>query len=454
MTLHDIETLVGRYLPNVMAWSKDFWGSIKNGELLKRLKIWWRANSWFAILSLCIATALYFRIRENINHNGSRSIPIEVEVTGSENPPPVAPEPSAITVYVRGAENDVRKFETGHQPIRLRIPVDKLENSTNGVTIAIKSRRDIPGLRELGLIQTGISADMVHVTYDPPANVEFFIDPPKHIGTPYHGEVKGVKFSPQTVTLRGGRNKLNSLRERDEVRPQLPTIDVENLVNGFTRQYEIKLPDSLGKVANLSSPTSVTVTVEIVRREGTTEFEKLPVRLSMPTGVVLPKGSQILPMEVSAKVTGYDLSIETLSNDMVTAYAYIPSASTLNLAPGATNTLQVKLEVPPNKEIWTVDSTPSTVKLIMPAPPPPPPPPPPATPASAMTNAVPAVSPQSATAMTNAVPAVSPKTVPAPASTNSPVVAAEASTTGKPSISNDKTETKDNVENGKQKEQQ
>ena len=431
MTLRDIETLVGRILPNVLAWSKGFWGSIKSGELWKQLKIWWRANRWFAIISLVLATGLYLRIRENINYNGSRSIPVEVQVVGSNDPPSVAPEPSIIDVFVRGAENDVRKFETSQLPIRLRIPVDKLENSTDGVTIAIKSRRDIPGLRELGLIPTGISADKVHVTYDPPANVEFFIDPPKHIGTPYHGEVKGVKFSPQTVTLRGGRNKLNALRERDEVRPQLPLIDVENLVNGFTRQYEIKLPDALGKVANLSSPTSVTVTVEIVRRESTTEFEKLPVRFSMPTGVVLPQGSRILPMEVSAKVTGYDPSVASLSNDMVTAYAYIPSASTLNLSPGATNTLQVKLEVPPDKEIWTVEPSPSAVKLIMPAPPPPRP----AMSSSAITNATPAVSLKSATAS---------------ASTNSSVVAAAAATTENHSISD--TETKDNVENGKPKE--
>jgi hypothetical protein len=432
MTLRDIESLAGRFLPNVMEWSKGFWGSIKSGELWKQLKIWWRANRWFAIISLFLATGLYFRIRENINYNGSRSIPVEVQVVGSENPPSVAPVPSVINVFVRGAENDVRKFETSHLPIRLRIPVDKLENSADGVTIAIKSRRDIPGLREPGLVPTGLSADKVHVTYDPPANVEFFIDPPKHIGAPYHGEVKGVKFSPQTVTLRGGRNMLNSLRERDEVRPQLPLINVENLVDGFTRQYEIKLPDPLAKVATLSSPTSVTVTVEIVRREGVKTFEKLPIRLSIPPEVALPKGSSILPLDVSAKVTGYDLSVAALSNDMVTAYAYVPSASTLNLAPGATNTLHVKLEVPPDKEIWTVDSTPSAVKLIMPAPPTPPP-----EPASAMTNAAPAVSPQSTFR---------------PSSTNSPGVAASAATPGNPSISNDNTETKDNVENGKPKE--
>ena len=435
MTLRDIETWVGRILPNVLAWSKDFWGSIKSGELWKQLKIWWRANRWFAIISLVLATGLYLRIREIINHNGSRSIPVEVQVVGSENPPLVATDPSTITVYVRGAENDVRKFETSHQPIRLQIPVDKLENSPNGVTIAIKPRRDIPGLRELGLIPTGTSADKVHVTYDLLANVEFFIDPPKHTGTPYHGEVKSVKFSPQTVTLRGGRNKLNSLRERDEVRPQLPLINVENLVNGFTRQYDITLPEQLEKVVDSFSPKSVMVKVEIVRRESSKHFDNLPVRLSMPPGVVLPKGFRLAPLEVSADVSGYDKSMETLSNDMVTAYAYIPSASTLNLSPGATNTLQVKLEVPPDKEIWTVESSPSAVKLVMPASPPPPPPP--AAPAAVITNGT---------------PAVSLKTDSASASTNPPVTAAKAATTVNQPISNDKTETKDNVENGKPKE--
>ena len=438
MTLRDMETLIGRFLQNVVAWSKVFWGSIKSGELWKQLKIWWRANRWFAIISLVIAIVLYFHIRENINYNGSRSIPVEVQVIGGDPTLSVAVEPAVIDVFVRGSENDVRKFETSDLPIRLRIPAEKIDNGTDGVTIAIKPRRDIPGLRELGLVATSLSADTLRLTYDVPANVEFFIDPPKHIGTPYHGEVKVIKFSPQTVTLRGGRKNLSSLRERDEVRPQLPLINVENLVDGFTRQYDISLPDQLGKVVSSFSPKSVMVKVEIVRRESSKHFDKLPVRLSLPPDVVLPKGFRLVPLEVSADVSGYDKSMETLSNALVTAYAYVPSASTLDLSFGATNTLQVKVEVPHSNEIWNVKTFPTAVKLIMPAPPPPPPSPPPA-PTTTATNNTPVVAQQSSL--------VSP-------STTHPVVAASASATGSPPISNDKAETKDNVENGKQKEQQ
>ena len=470
MTFRDIEALVGRLLANAMAWSKEFWEAVKSGELRKQLKIWWRANRWFAILSLFLATVLYFRIRENINYNGSRSIPVEVEVMGGDDPRSLAVEPGAINVMVRGAENDVRKFETSDLPIRLRIPADKVGNSPDGVTMAIKSRRDIPGLRELGLVATRLSADSVRVTYDLPADVEFFIDPPKHIGTPYHGEVKGVQFAPQSVKLRGGRKILNSLRERDAVRPQLPIIDVDNQVASFTRQYQITLPDPLGKIAALASPTSVTVKVEIARRESSKNFENLPVRLSMPPGVVLPKGYRLVPLHVSADISGYDKSMEAFSNDMVTAYACVPSVSTLDLSFGATNTLQVKVEVPHGMEIWDVRTKPEAVKLIMP--PPPPPPPQPAktnvmamaetavSQLSATTNvdakATAAMSSQSATAgvATNSTPVPPQRPVVVPSKTNSTVYAALNASIEAKRISEDKTETKDNVENGKQKEQQ
>ena len=432
MTFRDVEALVGRFLPDAITWARNLWSSVKSGELWKQLRIWWRANLWFAILSLVIASSLYFRIRENINYNGSRSIPVEVEVIGGETSMAVAVEPSVIDVFVRGSENDVRKFETSVMPVRLRITADKVEKSPDGVILPIKARRDIPGLRELGLVPIRVSPEMVSVNYDIPADVEFFIDPPKHVGTPYHGEVKGVQFAPQSVRLHGGRKMLNSLRERDVVRPQIPLIDVENLVEGFTRQYKIELPDPLGKVATLSSPTNVTVKVEIVRRESSKTFDMLPVRLSMPPNVVLPKGYRLIPLHVSAAVSGYDKSIEALSNNMVTAHAFVPSASTLDLSLGATNTLQVKIEVPHSKEIWDVRTIPEAVRLVMPSPPTLPP-----SPAPSMTNAVPAVSLQ---------PAIE------SSSTNSPVIAVEAATTGKQPISNENTETKGNVENGKPKE--
>lgn len=473
MTFRDIQALLVRLLANAKSWSKEFRGAVKSGELRKQLKIWWRANRWFAILSLFVATILYFRIRENINYNGSRSIPVEVEVMGGDDPRSVAVEPGVINVFVRGSENDVRKFETSNLPIRLRISAEKVGNSPDGVTMAIKSRRDIPGLRELGLVATKLSAESVRVTYDLTADVEFFIDPPKHVGTPYHGEVKGIQFAPQSVKLRGGRKILNTLRERDAVRPQLPIIDVENQVASFTRQYQITLPEPLGKVAALASPTSVTVKVEIARAESSKNFENLPVRLSMPPGVVLPKGYRLVPLHVSADISGYDKSMEAFSNNMVTAYAYVPSVSTLDLSFGATNTLQVKVEVPHGMEIWDVRTKPEAVTLIMPPPPPPPPPPPQpaktnvvamATPAISQLPAATNVAAKASAAMssqtvatgvaTNATPVTPQRPAVVPQKTNSTFNAALTALTEAKRISEDKTETKDKVENGKPKEQQ
>ena len=367
MTLRDLETLANRFLPNAVAWTRDFMSAAKSGEIWKRLGIWSRANWKFVLLSLFLASLLYFRIRENISYYGSRSIPVEVQLIGGEGPMSVAVEPSVISVSVRGAQNDVRKFETSDLPIRLQVLADKVStNSIEGVKISLRPRRDIPGLREFGLVATDISADSVLVTYDWPGDVEFFIDPPKHKGTPFHGEVKGLDFSPQKVLLHGGRKRLLALRARDTVRPQLPVIDVENLVQGFVRQYEIVLPEQLREVATLSIETNVTVKVEIVRRESTKTFEKLPLRLLLRPGVVLPIGYRLVPLHVSATVTGYDNSVDPLSNDSMNAYAEVLPLGKLDFSPGATNSLGVKIEVPSDKEVWSVEPNPKEVLLIMP----------------------------------------------------------------------------------------
>ncbi len=324
-----------------------------------------------------------------------------------------------------------------------------------GVPITIKERRDIPGLRELGLsYRVPDSAKTVFAKYDVPGDVEFSIEKPKIVGTPKRGEVGEVSYSPDRVKLHGGQNWLRSLKDKEVL--QLESVVVDGLSVGRVEvQRRIILPESLAKAAKLSFMTNVTVFLEIVPSEKTKNFDRLPVRLSMPVGLNLPKGYRLAPQYVSATVSGDEKSMEALSSADFTAYAVIPSLAALDLKHGATNTIPIKLEVPPDKEIWAVNPTPSAVKLIMPAIPP------------VVMNA-PSI-PHAVTnapvrlAVTNA-PAIPHAVTNAPvrlAATNAPplppVASSSAAVTSTATsvdkrLSEDKTETKDNVENGKQKQ--
>ena len=446
MNLHDFAALFDRFLPGALAFARDFWASLRTGEFWKQQRVWWRANWVFALIAFVLASLLYFRIKGELNHRGSRSIPVVVEVLGEETPTFANVVPREIKVEVNGAESDVRKFETSTEPIRLSVSKEKLSQSSEmGVPITIKERRDIPGLRELGLsYHVSDKAKTVFAKYDVPGDVEFSIEKPKTVGTPKRGEVGEVSYSPDRVKLHGGQNWLRSLKDKEVL--QLEPVVVEGLPVGRVEvQRRINLPESLAKAAKLSFMTNVTVFVEIVPSEKTKTFDKLPVRLSMPVGLNLPKGYRLTPQYVSATVSGYEKAMEALSSVDFTAYAVIPSVAALDLKHGATNTIPIKLEVPPDKEIWAVNPTPSAVKLIMPAIP------------SVVTNAPARVAVTDAPAIPNVVTNAPVRL----AATNAPALppvtnVSAAVTSAAPSVdkrlSEDKTETKGNVENGKQKE--
>ncbi len=455
MNVRDMTAFVGRFLPGALTTAREYWSSLWNGEFRKRQRVWWRANWFFALLSLFVASFLYFRIFTELQHSGSRIIPVVVEVQGEGKTTFADVVPREIKVEVSGSESDVRKFETSTQPIRLSVTTEKLSQSSEmGVPITIKERRDIPGLRELGLhYKIAGEGKTVYAKYDVPGDVEFSIEKPKIEGTPKRGEVVDVRYSPERVLLRGGQNWLRSLKDKEVL--TIEPVNVEELqVGSVDIARRIVLPESLQKTATLSVPTNVTVSLEIVPNVKTRVFEKIPVRLSIPVELSLPKGCRLVPPFVSATLTGYDKSMDSLSNTAITAYAVVPSVATLDMKYGATNTVPIKLEVPPDKEIWTVEPTPSAIKLIMPAVPR----------AETQADKAPAagagIEVNTLPAATNAPVRLSPTQTDASAATNAPVrlpptlTDASPATNAPPLSANTNSVPKDTETNGKPKEQQ
>lgn len=356
------DIIAGRIIPEALAFCRNFAESVRSGAFRRGLRLWLSANGVFAAISLALAACLYFWIRGKVSYNGSRPVPVEVAIDGVVSP-------RMIHVYVRGTENDVRKFEAGTAPIRLAIPTEIMSASNRTVKIRVHKRKDIPGIRELGLLVTGISSDFVTVTADDRVgDVQFDIDPPKLEGRPLHADAT-VEIEPMSASLHGGLNFLES--QQETVRLQLKPIDVENVSQSFDKDCEIILPDKLAAATNVTVyPRTVRARVKVVPRAGTRTIESIPIRLSVTPGIPLPSGFEVRPAMVAAKITGHELSVSALSNTMINAYAEIDNIAMIDYTPSATNILPVRLEFPPDKVIWRAEPDPAEISIVMPAPPP------------------------------------------------------------------------------------
>ena len=355
-----------RLARNFTAWYKSTREALRNGEMWRTLKVWVRANGLFALASLAIATVIYLLVRDTLNISQKTTLKVDVLILDGEKRISGVAEPSEITVDVWGKEADVNNFVREAKTVQLRIPRAKIAGE--GGSVKIKSQRDIPSARKFGVLASPVGRGRVKVTFDEPGEVEFRIAEPVVVGTPHHRTIKSTDYNPKVAKVRGGKSRLLNLSELYKL--ELDQIDVQNRADDYIGVARIRIPTELRESGDvkLVDVTEVEVRVTFEKREKTKTFTKLPVRLSIAPGTVIPEKSVLEPVFVSAKVTGYDESVDALSNNMVTAFAVIPSASTLNHDPGATNTLPVELVVPHNSEIWKTECSPPAVKLVMPLP--------------------------------------------------------------------------------------
>ncbi len=370
MRISLLEEVFERLPQRFFVWYKSLRESLRNGEMRRKLQFWIRANGWFALASLGIATFIFLLVRETLMFSQITTLKVDVLIQDGEKRISGVAEPSEIKVQVWGKEADVNNFVRETKTAQLRIQKSKVNDdaSGNGGSVKINPRRDIPNARKFGVLVSPTGNGRVKVTFDDPGEVEFKIAEPVVKGVPHHRTVKSVDYNPKVAKVRGGKTRLSTLKELFKL--ELDSIDVQDRADDYIGVARIRIPPEMGGDVNLVDVTEAEVRVTFEKREKTKTFTKLPVRFSIAPGTVIPAGSVLDPLLVSATVTGYDESVDALSNSLVTAYAVIPGPFTLNLAPGATNTLPVEIVVPHNSEIWNTECSPPTVRLIMPVPPP------------------------------------------------------------------------------------
>ena len=366
MKLPAVDPLV-HFISAFIRFLVRFFASVKSGEFFRNLRAWWHADWLFAVFSLIIASTIYYQVKTTISETASVEFIVLTECP--EVPEAfIAPDQGRVTVRVRGALKDVRTFETSKRTsIVLKVEKDKAKE---GAVVEIKPKH-IPGLKGLGLQVVDISPKNVKIKFDGRTPVEFRFADPEFIGTPYHGRVKSFKIEPETVKLRGRTQRLQELSQN--VKLSVPAINVQNIVGEVEKVCDVEIPaDITRNDYDFLSEEKVTVKIFVEKRESSKLISNLPLRLSLPRPregeTSLPDGYKLEPKSVSATITGYEVSVDALSKSTITAYAYVDDRAALDLTPGATNRVPVRIEVPHDKEISEVIPDPAEVSLIMPPP--------------------------------------------------------------------------------------
>lgn len=365
-----LEEFVNAGILKCESFCRDFMVAVKNGDLLKIQRIWWQANWSFVLISVLLASLIYFFCLPNIRHEGRRQIQIKlvVDEKNAEDKAQYAyrVEPWYVDVVVWGTDNDVKKFESLSDPVIIKVSHTDFDLKDN-LKKQIK-RQNIPGVKGAAL-KTSFKPEVTvfcdKIEDDILTELDFFIDPPKLEGRPYHGDVDKVEVVPSSVKAAGRRNVLNALK--DELRLKVEPVNVDGLEKDFDDYCNIIIPDAFKDNSIELSTNKVRVLIFYKSRTGAVTFKNIPVRLSMPPGVFLPEGCRVEPLSVSARLTGYDASVQAISNSMVFAYAEILDQAHFDNKSGATNSLPVRLLVPHDREIWSVEANPDMVRLIMPS---------------------------------------------------------------------------------------
>lgn len=362
MTIHFREYL-DKIVSNAITFASNARNSIKNGTATREIMQWMKANWPFALLSLIIASVFYFICRSNISYFGSRSIPVVLSVDDDKYITHLAPSPAMVKVEVSGTVADVRKFESNTDPIKIKVTADEFKAHGEHLEVWLK-RKDIPELRGLAL-KCDIKPNRINIEGDSIAAEEFYLNLPKIEGKPYLGDPGEITIEPTSITASGGKKTLQALKA-EHLRLDIEAVNVEGIKDHLKTVSTVVKPEIFKKngISIISDP-QIRVTVEYKSHKGMRVFEKLPVRISLPTECTLPGGWKIEPHYVTAKLTGFDTSMESLSSPQITAYAEVAAGT--KFIPGTTITLPIKLEVPHDKEIWDVKSEPANVKLIIPA---------------------------------------------------------------------------------------
>lgn len=210
------------------------------------------------VLSVVLATAIYFFIQNIINFSGTYSAPLSVTVREA-NVAVRNVSTEEVKVTLKGPEGEIRAFNPSKLMVRL-----KLSHSEPGVEQQMVRLRvnDVEGAGKLRVAR--IEPERIIVEFDNEVEQRLPLAPPTLKGRPLQGEAS-VELMRKHVTVRGPKSKLQKLVD-DRIMIPTDPIDVTGKTQGFTRTVKVQPPVDSG--ISSVQPGEVEAKVEILNIPG------------------------------------------------------------------------------------------------------------------------------------------------------------------------------------------
>ena len=214
------------------------------------------------LLSLFIASALYFTIRSDISYVRTLTIPVEPDVDVSQKADMTFEviDPRLVRVSLRGSVSLINQLNSD----LLKVKIKPRNGAYGGVTNVIQetlSPSMIEGLAR-GIRVIKMDPEVVMARYDWPITKRFQIAKPVVSGKAYGGV--DLRYDTSNVWVKGSQRLLNQLDPKTvQVIPE--PINVDGRMQGFTARVKLCPPVDATRVT--LDPDEIMVDVRITSKE-------------------------------------------------------------------------------------------------------------------------------------------------------------------------------------------
>ncbi len=210
------------------------------------------------VLSLLVATVIYYFIQNIISFSGTYAVPLDVTVREA-NVAVLSVSADEIKVTLKGPEADIRAFDPA--ALKIRLALSHAEGGSDRQWVDLRADH-VEGAGKLRVVR--IDPEAVEVEFDSEVERRLPLATPPLTGSPLQGEAS-VELTRKHVDVRGPKSKLEKLLENRILIPTEP-IDVTGKTQGFTKSVKVRPPVDSG----ISSvrPEEVEAKVEILNIPG------------------------------------------------------------------------------------------------------------------------------------------------------------------------------------------
>lgn len=275
------------------------------------------------ILSLLLAIAVWFSIRQTINDQITLdSVPLVINV--DDGVAILQQTTDSVEVDLRGSQEDLQRIDR-----RQIKAVVELRGKAAAETAVVKIEKgDVRGAR--GVTVERVSPSTIHVILDIETQKTVPVKA-RTTGKPLVGEVEELVCDPVSVIIKGPARNLSDV-EWLFTEP----LDVDGRVESFAKRCRIMAPNNTWTPK--IEPADVQVKVRIVAKSETLELKDMPITALVNPGQAIK--TTLSPAKVAISFTGNTEALAKIQQAGIRAFVDCES-----LSPGMPYALPVKIHI-------------------------------------------------------------------------------------------------------------